>query len=94
MAVILPYGVCCGCRIGLPNLYEVDLNQAINEALVRLPRYVVTIPVNRQQASGEHAPDFANRISRALAEHLVTDHRFVRSLKSDEDLTIYEVVKP
>jgi hypothetical protein len=69
------------------NLSETDVDQAINRIFSYLARYIVTIPVDRQITGDQgHAPDFVNKISKALAEQLARDQRFVGDRRSDESL--------
>jgi hypothetical protein len=75
------------------NLSENDVDQAIDHALKYLPRYIVTIPINRQLTNDQgHAPDYVNMISQPLAERLAGDQRFVRDPRSDDSVTIYRVI--
>jgi 4-amino-4-deoxy-L-arabinose transferase-like glycosyltransferase len=75
------------------NLSETDVEQGLQRVISISPRYVVTIPVDRQVVSDNgKAPDFVNSIARPLAERLMDDKRFVRDPKSDDSLTIYRMM--
>ncbi len=79
------------CKYTSYGMRETDVSHAIDTILSIKARYIITVSPEKQrqmEAAGE--PEFANRISRPVAEALARDPRFVRLPESNDTVLIYQ----